>query len=127
MFDNYASGNTNAIIGFDNNGSTLVVSGKVLDKITYYGGDPSINASLLAHRPEIIYTQYPRMIQVFHSVSQALGYEFSHAKSPKQLMEMLSRTIIANRRINDHPRLRLDSRLCDVLSYRTRLKPRQYF
>jgi hypothetical protein len=102
-FNNCASGNTKTTVAFDNDGSTLVLSGKILDTITYCSGDLSINASLFAHRPEVIYNEYPRMIRVFRKVSKSLGFEFREMNSPKELLEMLSRTIIANRRIDDDP------------------------
>jgi hypothetical protein len=102
-FDNCASGDIEATVDFDNGGSTLVVSGKILDTITCCGGDLRFNASLFSHKPEVIYHEYPNIIRVFREVSRALGFEFCEAGSSTELLEMLSRTIIANRRIDDDP------------------------
>jgi hypothetical protein len=100
-FDNCASGDTKAIVVLENDGSTLLLSGKIIDTVTCYGGDLRLNASLFAHQPEIIYDEYPRMVKMFRRVSRGLGFEFHETDSPIELLETLSRTIIADRRIND--------------------------
>jgi hypothetical protein len=99
-----ASGDTACSWNFNRDQSLLTVKGAVSDVIRTID-NLIINASLLAHEPDLALDEYPRMMQVLRKVCDDLGYKMVWDSSipvnlldsiPVNLLDPLSRTIIAN-------------------------------
>lgn len=92
-----ASGDTACSWSFNAEQSVLKVKGAIVDVVRSTVDNPIINASLVAHEPDIALVEYPRMMQVLWKVCDDLGYKMVWGTIPANLLDPLAGTIIANR------------------------------
>jgi hypothetical protein len=90
-----AASNTTSTINFDTHQSVLTLHGAIIDSIRYSAGDPTINASHIAQESELVLAEYPRMMQVLGEICREFNYPSDPL--PAELLDPLSRTIIADR------------------------------
>jgi len=58
---------------------------------------PSVNGSLLVQHPEVILTEYPRVVDALATVAHELGYDtYDLVHSPPELLDLLTSTIMAD-------------------------------
>lgn len=95
--EHQASANTIPIWDFDADHSVLTVHGAIIDSVQCSAGDPSINASLLAQDPDLALVEYPRMMEVLGKICGDSIYHVDSNNVPAELIDHLSRTIIADR------------------------------
>lgn len=96
-WDLCASANTLPIYNFEVDHSVLIVHGAVMDSIRCNAGDPSINASLLAQDPDLALVEYPCMMGVLQKICEDFQYQPTLENIPADLIDHLSRTVIADR------------------------------
>jgi hypothetical protein len=91
-----AAANTTSTVNFDAHQAVLTLHGAIIDSIRCSAGDPTINASHIAQEPDLILTEYPRMMQVLGNICREFNYPSNPL--PAELLYPLSRTLTADRR-----------------------------